>query len=157
MLSNSQLPVEVSENSFWEIWYSQNMMTGSFSSLMPVDLRDASGVSPGAPPGGWYVSPLHAVSLPVQQKVIITGWLRSGGAMCRGGLSPGGRRAKGITFLISSLQSPSSSVIPVDEQPLYAWQVPHPQSKPPMILISFLAAHQCQSRCASHNIPKLCH
>ena len=72
-----QVPVEVAENSWWEVWHTQNLMTGSFAPL--VQLRDQAPGTPGAPPGGWHVTPLHAVSLPMQKQVLLTGWLRSGG------------------------------------------------------------------------------
>ena len=59
----------------------------------------------------------------MQKKILLTGWLRSDGEACGGGLSPGGRRAKGISWIVSSLNPPDSTVAVVDEQPLYTWQV----------------------------------
>jgi hypothetical protein len=78
-----QVPVEVSEYSWWEVWHTQNLMAGAFATASPIELRDLSGSTPGAPSGGWHVTPLHAVSLPMQKKMLLTGWLRSDGEMCR--------------------------------------------------------------------------
>ena len=70
------------------------------------ELRDASGVysgnsaaeSLGAPEGGWYVTPIHTVVLPLERALLVSGWVRRNGMPCYGGQGPGGRRQASVSF-----------------------------------------------------------
>ena len=81
-----------------------------------VELRDDSGRYPeGKPPGGWWVTPIHATLLP-SGNVLITGWSRRDRMECK----TGGTRKNGTTFNVNpdSLTSDHLNVIPLDEQAL---------------------------------------
>ena len=70
------------------------------------ELRDPSGVYTGnpaaetqdPPEGGWYVTPIHAVVLPLERALLVSGWVRRDGMPCYGGQGPGGRRQASVSF-----------------------------------------------------------
>ncbi|MBI3811109.1 MAG: DUF1929 domain-containing protein [Nitrospirae bacterium] len=81
-----------------------------------VELRDDSERHPeGKPPGGWWITPIHATLLP-NGNVLITGWSRRDRTECKAG----GTRKNGTTFVLNpaSLTSGTLSVVPLDEQAL---------------------------------------
>jgi hypothetical protein len=49
-----------------------------------VKIRDTTATFPGAPSGGWYVTPIHVVLRPSDGKVMITGFGRKGDNHCTG-------------------------------------------------------------------------
>jgi len=78
-----------------------------------IELRDDSNFRPeGKPPGGWWVTPIHANLLP-DGKVLITGWSRRDKTECK----EGGTRKNGTTFILNpdSLAASPLSVHPIDE------------------------------------------
>ena len=78
-----------------------------------IDLRDQSGVfkHKDMPAEGWRVTPIHAVYLPTQASLLISGFLRRDGVPCLGGdeSGPNGRRRSGITFRVKVADLMSSA------------------------------------------------
>jgi len=95
-----------------------------------VDLRDNSNAFPdGKPPGGWWVTPIHA-NLLANGKVLVTGWSRHDRESC----VLGGTRRHGTTFVVDpdDLTASSFGVTPIDEHGSPAADVLYCSGQAPM-------------------------
>ncbi len=84
-----------------------------------LSLRESTSSLPGAPPGGFYVTPIHATLLP-SGELLITGWGRAAPDRCT---FPEGSRSHGSTFILdpaalAARATPGDlSISPIDERP----------------------------------------
>jgi hypothetical protein len=83
-----------------------------------LSLRDDTETTPNRPPGGFYVTPIHASLMP-SGKLLITGWGRSQQDTC---VFPEGSRSHGTTFVLdpstlTGITMPGQlPITPIDEQ-----------------------------------------
>lgn len=112
-----------SEPSFWSFLHSPPLDQGSWTNS--VMLRDDSGrYHRGQEPlGGWHVTAIHMVALPLTNHLLVSGWLRRDEMPCLGGPGAGGRRQAGLTFILepSALVDPPMflNVTRVEEEAQY--------------------------------------
>lgn len=113
---NGQSVVSVRYNeAHYDIFISDAVLRdGHWSPL--VNLRDDSTAyrPQDQPRGGWHVTPIHANYLPLEGKVLITGWLRRDSLPCFGGPDAAGRRRAGISFLLDPANIPHGGDLYVD-------------------------------------------
>lgn len=97
------------------LFFMGDVQGASLDSWGPVvELRDdTEGTSKGKPPGGWWVTPIHATLLP-SGEVLITGWSRRDRHDC----TQGGFQRNGTTFILdpSTLTESTVRIISLDEQ-----------------------------------------
>lgn len=88
------------EPSSWAFLHSPPLDHGSWTNS--IMLRDDSGrYHRGQEPlGGWHVTPIHMVVLPLSGHLLVSGWLRRDELPCFGGPGAGGRRQASLTFIM---------------------------------------------------------